>query len=248
MKSKLIVAFFLAAFLTKAQKSGETRKATLITANVAYQNNWGEISKRFGYNLGIGAGLGLKTKSNWVYSLEGSYMFGLRVNENTQILDDIAGQQGYIFNQVGNYAELNVLMRGFYVHLNAEKILPLVQVNPNSGPIIGFGAGYLMHWVRLNNVGNDAPQVLDAYEKGYDRLSGGFSLKESLGYLYLSKSEGVNLKLSFDLIQAFTTNYRGFNYDTGRPDTEQNLDLFYSIRLNWFLPIYQKGKNEYYIN
>lgn len=248
MKRKLLsLLLIFSGVFTFAQTPGKgLRPATLITASVAYQNNWGHLNDRYGSNLSIGAGVGYKTQSNWIYSFEASYMFGNDVKNGGLILNQLIGDKGLIFNQAGNYAELNVFQRGIYGHFTVEKILPVFQLSENSGPTLGLGAGYLCHWIRLNNVGNDAPQVLGEYYKGYDRLSGGFSIKESIGYLYLSKKEGVNLKLSFELMQGFSKNLRGFNYDTGMFDEETHLDLFYSIRLNWYLPIYKKAKTEYY--
>jgi hypothetical protein len=250
MKRKLlsIVIVFWGIQLRAQTPSKGLRPATLITASLAFQNNWGYLNDRYGSNLSIGAGVGYKTQSNWVFSGEASYMFGSNVKNGGLILNQLIGEKGYVFNQTGNYAELNLFQRGIYGHFTVEKILPLIQLSENSGPTIGLGAGYLCHWIRLNNVGNDAPQVLGEYYKGYDRLSGGFSLKESIGYLYLSKKEGVNFKLSFELMQGFTKSLRGFNYDTGMIDEETRLDLFYNIRLNWYLPIYKKARTEYYID
>ncbi len=244
----LLALFVLIGSKNLHAQLNSIRPAWLVTVNVAFQNSYGEISNRFGYNLSAGAGFGYKTDKNWIYTFEGNFMFGSKVKPYRNILTELIGEQERIFNQAGNYAQLNLLQRGVNFYGSVEKIIPVIQVNKNSGPILGVGTGYLAHWISFNNVGNDAPQVLDEYEKGYDRLSGGFSLKESLGYLYLSKLEGINFKVSFDLIQAFTTNYRGFNYDTGKADTKTNIDTFYSIRLNWYLPIYKKAQSNYYID
>jgi hypothetical protein len=246
--SVLFLALFsvLPVFLS-AQKA-TSRPAWLVIASTAYQVTGGETQDRFGNSVSIGVGTGYKTQNNWVYSFEGNYAFGTGIKQAPQILDELLGTNGFIFNQAGNYAQLNLFYRSLHGHVSLEKILPIWNVNGNSGPIAGFGAGYLAHWIRLDNVGNDAPQVLDEYQKGYDRLSGGVSLKQSLGYLYFSKSEGINFKLSFEFMQAFTNSYRGFNYDTGLPDTDQRLELFYNIKLNWYLPIYKKATSNYYYN
>jgi hypothetical protein len=52
--------------------------------------------------------------------------------------------------------------------------------------------------------------------------------------------------LGLDLLQAFTENYRGHQYDTGLSEEGSRLDLLYGFRFIWFLPIYSKGSETYY--
>lgn len=241
----LIILFFIQLGL-QAQDKKLTDQAWLISPSMAIQVPDGDFSDRFGTSYTAGLSIGYKTQRNWVFSAEGQFMFGNSIQNSEVILGSILTNNNNILNQTGNYAQLSLFQRGFYFLGETEKIFNQVGVNPNSGLSISFGAGYINHWIQFNNAGEDSPQILEEYRKGYDRYSGGFLLKQSLGYTYLSQRRRINFKLSFELLQAFTQNYREFNFDTGMIDTESHLDLLYGVRLNWYLPIYKKNRDAFY--
>ena len=141
---------------------------------------------------------------------------------------------------------MSLLERGFFVTGELGKTLDFWQATPNSGPDFQIGAGYIMHWIEIKNAGNDAPQLLDEYTKGYDRLSGGLVLRQSVGYSYLSRNRRINFRLSFEIMEAFTQNYRGFDYSTGKEVSGNNTDLLYGVRFQWMLPIYTTASDTYY--
>lgn len=103
-----------------------------------------------------------------------------------------------------------------------------------------------LHWIEIKNAGNDAPQLLNEYSKGYDRLSGGLLLRQSLGYTYLSKNRRINFRFSFEVMEAFTQNYRGFDYSTGTTAKGRRTDLLYGFRFQWMLPIYTYASGDTY--
>ncbi|MDZ7847864.1 MAG: hypothetical protein U5L96_14520 [Owenweeksia sp.] len=181
--------------------------------------------------------------------MDGQYLFSDNINDAAQLLNPVLTANGFILNNIGNYASVSVLERGFYFTGELSKTLPFWQANSNSGPDILLGAGFLRHWIEIKNAGNDAPMLLDEYAKGYDHLSQGFLLKQSIGYRYLSRNRRVILRLSFEIMmQAFTTNLRGFDYSTGQSETGTNLDLLYGFRLQWILPLYGASNQTYYFD
>lgn len=247
--SKICSLFFLImAFSSFAQETKDPEEAWLISPSMAIQFPSGDFSDRFGTSYTAGLGFGYKTKQNWNFTINGHFMFGNSVQNSEQILKAIVTDNNNILNQTGNYAQLSLLQRGFYFLGETEKVFNQLGVNPNSGLSISVGAGYINHWIFFDNAGSDSPQVLEEYGKGYDRYSGGALFKQSIGYMYLSSRRRINFKISFELLEAFTYNYREFNYDTGLSDTEQHLDLLYGIRLNWYLPIYQKPTQEFFFD
>lgn len=249
MKSYLRLLGFISCsvlvFNLSAQEE-ESEDAWLITPSVSLQYAGGNFAERFTSNLSVGAGFGFKTSSNWIFLAEGNFMFGNSIKQPERFISPVITSNNALINGSGVYTLVNITQRGFSVDGSVKKILPFWKANPNSGPTVSFGAGYLMHWVNIDNVEKDAPQVLDEYLKGYDRLSGGFMTRQNFGYLFLDSKRRINFELSFEFLQAFTTNFREFNYDTGQEDTGLNVDFLYSIRLNWYLPIYSKSRNAYY--
>lgn len=241
MKYTCAIFAVLLSFSLFGQRSKKNNEgsAWLIKPSIGLQYPGGDMELRFGQNYTAGLGVGYKTNDNWIVSLDAQFMFGTNVKNGGQLLNPILSDNGYIFNSTGNYAIFALDQRGLYGSVDFSKTFTnFLSPNRNSGFNLLLGAGYLSHWVKINNVGNDAPQVLDEYAKGYDELSGGLMLKQSIGYQYMSKNRRINFRLSFEMMEAFTTNYRGFSYSTGKPVTEGMTDLLYGFRLEWILPIY----------
>lgn len=248
MKRTPCFLFFL-IFTTSVlwgQDESKSGPAWLFMPSAAYQLPGGEMAERFGDNFTAGLGIGYKTVNNWVFSVDGQYLFSDDVKNPGQLFAPVLSENGEIFNQTGIYAQISALERGVYGTFDVSKNLNFWQANPNSGPNISFGAGYFGHWVEIKNPGFDAPQLLDEYARGYDQLSAGPLLKQSIGYLYLSKNHRVNFRISFEVMEAFTTNLRGFSYTTGRTAEGRNTDLLYGFRLQWILPVYSTASQEYF--
>ena len=229
-----------------AQKNKEPKPAWLIQPSLAWHMPGGDMSEYFGNNLTIGLGAAYKTQSNWRFGFDGQYLFSDNIKHPEQILAPLLTDRGYILNGIGNYASISLLERGFFFTGEVGKSLNFWQATPNSGPDFQLGAGYLMHWIEIKNAGNDAPQLLGDYTKGYDRLSGGLLLRQSVGYTYLSSNRRVNFRLSFEIMEAFTRNYRGFDYSTGQSSNDKRTDLLYGFRFQWMLPIYTSASNNTY--
>ncbi len=222
-------------------------KTVLISPSFAIQFPGGDLAERFGTNYTVGVGAGLKTRTNWIVDGHFHFMFGGDVKNTPELLSPILNDRGSLFNQTGNYGQLNVNQRGLYGLAQLSYVFnEWGGLNANSGPVLSLGLGYMYHWISYDNVGNDSPQILEEYAKGYDHLRAGILLKQSVGYLFLSSRRRMNFQLSFEVMQAFTQNLRGYNYATGQNDQSTNLDLIYGIRFNWYLPIYQKGPDQFY--
>jgi|TARA_R110002072_G_scaffold19826_19_gene73087 hypothetical protein len=241
-----LVLLVISTFSAFGQEEKNPEQAWLISPSMSIQSAGGDFAERFKTFYTAGIGLGYKTNQNWIFSFNGHFMFGNSVQNSEQILRAVITDNNNILNQTGNYAQLSLLQRGFYFLGESEKLFNQLGTNPNSGLSISVGAGFINHWIFFDNAGDDSPQILDEYGKGYDRYSGGALFKQSIGYTYLSNRRRINFKISFEILEAFTYNYREFNYDTGLSDTEQHLDLLYGIRLNWYLPIYQKANEEFF--
>lgn len=237
-KISTIIISVLIAFHSQAQKQKKASAAWLIQPSFAWHMPAADMDQYFGNNVTVGVGGAFKTQSNWRFGIDGQYIFSDNIKNPQLILAPLLTDRGFILNSIGNYASVSLLERGFFFNGEIGKNLEFAKVNANSGPDITLGAGYLMHWIEIKNAGNDTPQLLDEYLKGYDRLSGGFMLKQSLGYTYLSASRRINFRISFEVIAAFTENLRGFDYSTGRELSGARQDILYGFRFQWILPIY----------
>ncbi len=127
------------------------------------------------------------------------------------------------------------------------KVIPVLSPNPNSGILLMAGVGYIQHKVRIEVADNNIPQLMDDYKKGYDRLTGGISLSQFVGYMFFSNSKLANFYGGFEVMEAFTKPLRDVNFDTRNPDEIQNrLDLFFGVRVGWIIPLLKRMPEKVY--
>jgi hypothetical protein len=243
----LILLFLTAASTSKAQVSVKDSSIStpLIGFTYGIHLPGGDLAKRFGPNSDVALSYMHKTKKNWIYTGQMSYLFGKQVKENT-ILDSIRDSNGQVINQNGNYADVRLYQRGFNIYAGAGRLFPMFGPNPNSGILVMGGVGLLQHKIRIEDIGNQSPQLAGDYKKGYDRLTNGISVNEFIGYLYLSNKRLVNFYAGFDLTQAFTQSRRSWDYDLMRKDETKRTDLLWGVRAGWVLPLYKRAENKFY--
>jgi hypothetical protein len=206
----------------------------------------GDISDMYGNSSTIGAGLGYKLDNNIYFGLEYSYLFGGKVKNGDEILQDILTEDGQLIGQGGEYAIFQYMQRGHIIWAQVGKIFPVFSPNPNSGILIKLGAGFTQHRMDVSVQENTAPQVKDDYKYGYDRLTRGFGLNQFIGYQYLGDSRIWNFYGGLDFSQAWTKNVRDLNFDTRQKDNSQHLDLYFGFKIGWIIPFYRQAPSGYY--
>lgn len=205
----------------------------------------GDFSDRFGFHATVGGSFTYKTASNWIFGVEGDFIFGPNVREN-DLLADLMTESGFLVGLDGNLYNPILYLRGTYFRASVEKILPFWQKNSNSGPVIRISGGFLQHkiYYDVKQRGN-LPQISKERIKGYDRLSNGLATSQYLGYHFMSDNRLINFSLGLEVTQAFTQNRRSINHDTGLADPTQRLDILWGLRARWFLPLYKKRVIDY---
>ncbi len=203
-----------------------------------------DMVNRFGSNLNTGACFLVKTKKNWLFGIESNYLFGKNVKED--VLKQLKTAEGYVIDNLGNPADLRVTERGLGIHILGGKMFKLASSNPNSGLVISVGLGYLQHKINLYDAQKTIAAIKGDRVKGFDRLSGGLSVTQFIGYLFLSENRLLNFYFGLESYQAFTKSIRKLNYDTGLPDTKKRLDVLTGFRAGWVLPLYKKRPNDFY--
>ena len=221
-----------------------TLNIPMVSVNFSGQKPYGDMAKRFGENLCIGGSFLFKARKTWIVGVDGGYFFGRNVREN--VLTQLKTNESFVIDNEGFPADLRVTERGFNTYIVVGKIFPKLGNNPNSGLIINCGFGYLQHKIKLYDASQKIAAVKGDMVKGYDRLSGGFAMEQFIGYLFLSGNRLVNIIAGFEFHEAFTKSYRGFNYDTGLPDTKQRNDYLIGFRIGWVLPLYKRTQDFYY--
>lgn len=245
----LFLSVFVVAMLSlQAQKKQVDSTYACTFFQIHYGLTWpgGDLSERFGMNSIIGLSLSGKTAKNWIWGGSCDYLFGSNVKED-DILKNISTKDGYVIDADGLYAEIYLYERGYQISGKFGKIIPLDKYHQNNGLMLTGGIGYLMHRIRIENPGNLAPQVLGDYNKGYDRLSGGLSLNQFIGYVYFGQNKLFNFFAGMEFTEAFTHGLRDYNFDTRAAGLEKRFDFLYGFKLGWIIPFGKKsGQVNYY--
>jgi hypothetical protein len=247
MKKTLLSAIFsIITICSFAQVSVEDSiiATPMIYGSFAQQFPGGDLKHRFGTNSYIGGGFLQKTKKNWMYGIDFNFLFGGVVKER-DMFRHIDTQSGDLIDQNGALAEIRIFQRGYFPSIRFGRMFPGFGPNPNSGFFVLGGVGFLQHKIRIENIGNSAPQVYGEYKKGYDRLTNGLATSQFVGYMFLSNNRLLNFFGGVEFVQAFTQNRR-FNYDTMDHDLTQRLDLLTGVKVGWVFPLYKKVPLKYY--
>ncbi len=251
---RLISLFFvmiLSFSWMQAQDETKEKTATLVSslsAFYAYEIPGADLAVRFGNNHKVGAAFTVKTAQNWLFQIEGGYLFSNNLKEEAlSIFDDIKTEQGMVTSKFGTPGSILLNERGFSLYLKFGKILPFLQANDNSGPCVTVGLGLLQHKIRIDNESNDTPQVLGDYQKGYDHLTNGLALNQFVGYRFYAQNKMINFYAGVEFTQAFTKNRRGYNYNTMSYDDAKRLDLQTSFKFGFVIPLSRRTPDDFYI-
>jgi len=235
---------FLSVFANAQMDTAVT--VPLFGVNFGGQVPFGDLANRFGLNLRAGGSFLIKTKKNWVYGVDAFYMFSKNVKED--VTKNLKNAEGQVTDNEGYPADLRITERGVGVHAQFGRVFNFDKELPNSGIIVTVGVGYLQHKINLYDVQRRIAAIHGDLIKGYDRLSGGISYSQFIGYLHISENRFLNYYLGFEFYETFARSFSKVNYTTGLPDTKQRFDGLVGFRLGWILPLYKKQPKEYYYN
>lgn len=227
----------------KKEKFKDEARALLICFNYTAQFPLGVLEKRYGFNNNVGFGMGYKLPRNFTIGLEGNFLFGEKVKENSVLLP-IATTTGQHISSDGTLNGITLAQRGFQVRAQVGKIVPVSVKNPNSGFYFQTGLGFIQHQININVREDRYPQLDKIYRKGYDRLTNGFCLTQMIGGIYLKQKHWLSLYGGFVVDIAFTKSRRNWDFDRAAPDNQNRVDVLIGAKICWILPVFFKSNPE----
>ena len=244
----LLTVFFLTTGSLFSQVSIKDSSITIPMFYVAYSYQFpgGDMAERFGGNSTIGPGFQVKTSKNFVIGAEADFIFGSDVKYGFSIFDDIMTSEDIIINGDGIPAVVVLSERGWIISGKFGKVFPVLSPNPNSGIVVHGSIGYLQHKIRIEVENNSAPQLKGDYNKGYDRLTGGFCLSEGIGYLYIGNGRIANFYVGIEFYQAWTKSRRDYIFDLYAPESGRRFDMLIGPKISWMIPFHKRAPQEYY--
>ncbi len=247
-KHLITITFWLVPVLTGTLLAQEgprnTGSAILLHFSYAFQVPGGDMAERFGNNFNLGLGLDYLTRDR-SYLLGGEFQFLFGNQVRTDVLEGLRTNEGFIIGNDRGVADIRLRQRGWYTGAHVGKIIPLSAVNPRSGLRVTLGGGWLQHRIRLQgDPQRSVPQIEGDYQKGYDRLSGGFALRQFIAYQLLDRNGRINFYAGLEFMQGFTRNRRPFNFDTRSQEDQARVDFLIGARIGWILPFYMGNADE----
>ncbi len=254
MKHLFSILFVLISVLVFAQQKKkddtsvkDTALATpLFRVSYAAQIPVGDFANRVGFTNNIGASMAYKTRSNWIFSIGGYYMFGNNVVGKDSLLANLLNSNNIIIGVNGEQAFVEISQQGYMLNFQVGKIFPWLSPNPNSGFLFTVGGGFMEHWIRYNAEGDNVPQLVGDYHKGYDRLANGIILQEFIGYHFQGNTKLLNFYGGFEFTQGFTGNRRSYDIPTMSVKDEKYNDFLFGFRVGWMMPFYKRNQDKYY--
>ena len=180
-----------------------------------------------------------------MFSFSGNWIIGNDIRENN-IFENIDGNDGEIINMDGQIPIIRLFERGAQLHFDLGKKIDLNINNSETGIIPSFGIGYVYHKIFIETLMGEIPQLNEDLQKGYDRLTGGFSLKQSLMFMYLSNNEKINFHIGLEIIECWTKDLRIQNYSTGTTESKNRFDVFIGLKAGWILPLRKRTTSSFY--
>ena len=227
-----------------SQKEELPNSSFMFSVDYGYQFPEFDLKERFGNNSSLGISLIKKNKNDYLFFLSGRWMFGNDIKEEN-IFDFIDGENGDIININGQIPIIRLFERGAQFHMNFGKKYNLNIKKSESGIVPSIGLGYVYHKIFIETLLGETPQLNEDLIKGYDRLSGGFSLKQSLTLMYLSENNMKNFNFGIELIECWARDLRNNNY-TNNNVPKKRFDVFIGLKFEWIIPLKKRTTSNYY--
>ncbi len=242
-----LACFLLSAVVVNAQRDLKSEPIFTPIYGLTYKGSFsgGDFADRWGYSNALGAEVNFKLKSGLTFGLESQFLFGNTFRDSA-IFEKVFNSNNQITGLSGAPGDILYLLRGANFSGQIGYVFTKVGKNPNAGPWINFGLGYIQHKIRIESNYDQINQFKESYIKGYDKLSMGVLSKQFIGYLQQGDKNFLNFYAGFEFTQGFTKNVRTYNFDSEGPENDLRLDLMFGFKVGWMVPIYKRQLQEYY--
>ena len=222
-------------------------RAFLLQAGYGVHTAAGDLSDRFDGGFAVDGGVAYTpARSNWQFGVRAHFGFGNTVEDD--VLADLRTRDGFLIGNQRTPANVQLRQRYLFVGPSVGYTLSIGD-NQRSGVLLRTALGYLRHWIHVQADPSQGVQpLLPERIAGYDRLTGGPSLHQFVGYQLLSRNRSVNFYIGVEALLAFTRPLRAFDVPTGTPlpDATRN-DIILGARAGIIVPIYAgEGREIYY--
>lgn len=247
---KIIFVFIIIAlclvFSVRAQSiKKDSLTIPVLSANVGFCYPMGDLGRRYNFFGQAGSAFTVKFKNNLLLSIEGLILFG-EGYKGADPLRMIVNSNGTITNMYGQPAEFARGMRGMQFASKIGYIFSGLAHNPNSGITISLGGGFFQSKYWIDQRGNNVPQIMGDYVKGYDKMSNGFALTQFIGYTYFHNKNFWNFFVGIEFTEAWTQSRRRWDFTLMSRDNASYTDIMTSIKVGWIISFIRRESEDIY--
>lgn len=246
MVKKLSGILFILPLFLHAQVKGLPEVALIMKAGAGVNLGMADMGKRFPLFSDLQASLYIKTPKKFTYGFSFGELLGNRVNIDS-LYGGIVGSTEIIYDKNGFPGLIRYYLRGFRLEATAGKIFDLGKLWPHSGIEARLGVGMMQHRIHTRFDVGSLPQIEGDYKYGYDRLSNGAYLSQTIGFHYLN-TETVSFFAGITFGQGFTRNRRNWDYSSMKKDNTLRTDMMIGLNAGLLIPISLKysARSEYF--
>jgi hypothetical protein len=210
----------------------------------SYQFPLGTMGQIYTPTSNIGLNVFYKSQNNFTFGLQGSFLFGASLKDNS-ILGDMTTSYGYVLGTDASIEVPDFEGRGFHFMVEAGKIFSLTNKNPNSGIHYKAGIGFFGYKTFINIDDNVLVQIKDPYASAYDMSMSGLSLNQFLGYTFFSHHRLINITIGVDFICSFTKSDRNWNISKNTSLSDYKYTSFLiGPKLGFTIPLYFRDQKK----
>lgn len=200
----------------------------------------GDMADRFGMNGAFGGGIEFMTDNSFFIGGDVQAIYGGNVKEDP--LANLRTPDGYIIGNDRAIASVALRERGIYYGGSIGKLFPMKGTR--RGVRVSAGGGWLQHRIKVQDNRSVLTQITGDYIKGYDRLTGGVTLNQFIGWQQLGDQRRSNWLIGLEFMQGFTETRRDWDFHDKMKLTGKRLDWLIGIKAAWTLPFYQTPGGE----
>lgn len=225
--------------------NGQEYKQAAFTFNYNYQIPIGILSASFGNNSAIGASYFFEKKNNLTFGIESNYLFSNNIQDST-MFKNITTSTGAIIDANGQYANINLMQRGFDAYIYVGYAFHFSK-NNLSGIYLSQGIGYLEHQIFIDTKNQNIPQLNKDMKKGYDRFSNGISTKSSIDYKYYHHKGRVQMSIGFNYTFSYTKNQRIYDFQNNEYySNKREWNKLLGFKTEIIIPIQRKNQEDFF--
>ena len=230
----------------RVSKTDSAGMMVYTAANYCYALPLADLRSETSGFMGVGADLCLKSKSNWSFETGFNYYFSGKVKGTDSLFKMLINSSGSIMDGDGQPAEIDVDHRMWSLRFTIGKTFPVSLQQRNSGIQAKLGGGFTQRYVYIKNPDNRVAALSGEYKKGYDRLTGGLSLYQFLGYVHLSRTQYTCFYIGIEATESFSRRQREWDFSLMGKDERTFTDIYAGIKAGWIIPLYKKEYQDTY--